>query len=145
MAIDFSKILSKQAAEIEKPKPMPIGLYLCNNPQLPKFIGVGKEETPCAEFSLIVLQAGDDVDQAELQAFGKWQGKSLRHRMFLTEASEYRTKEELCEKFDIEQADKTLGQIFNETVNKQVWVKVGQRPSQDGTEMYTNVEELVKV
>lgn len=143
MAIDFNKILTKQASAIEKPKPLPIGTYLCNNPQLPKFVGVGKNETPCAEFGLVVLSAGEDVDTDDLATFGKYQGKSIRHRIFLTEATEFRAKEELIEKFGIEEGDKTLGQLFNETINKQVYVKIKHRPSDDGTEMYSEVEELL--
>jgi hypothetical protein len=144
MAIDFNKILTKQASAIEKPKPLPVGLYLFNNPALPKFIGVGKNETPCAEFGLVLLQPGDDVDMEALTAYGNWKGKSVRHRMFLTENSEFRTKEELCEKFGLEEGDKTLGQLFNETINKQVWAKIKHRPSEDGTEMFHEIEELVK-
>lgn len=142
MAVDFSKILSKQAAALEKPKPLPVGTYLCNNPQLPKFIGVGKQETPCAEFGLVVLAPGDDVDAQALTDFGDWKGKNIRHRMFLTEATEWRTKEELKEAFGIEEGEKTLGQMFNETVNKQVYVTIKHRPNEDGTDLYMEVEKL---
>lgn len=143
MAIDFNKILTKQAATIEKPKPLPVGTYLTNNPQLPKFVGVGKNETPAAEFGLIILQPQDDVDMAALTEYGNWKGKSVRHRMFLTEASEYRTKEELCAAFALEEGDKTLGQLFNETINKQVLVKIKHRPSDDGSEMFHEVEAIL--
>ncbi len=145
MAIDFNKILTKQASAIEKPKPLPVGTYLCNNPQLPKFIGIGKNETPAAQFQLVVLQPGDDVDMEQLKEFGEYKGKNVRHNMFLSEAAEYRTKEELCTAFAIEEGDKTLGQLFNETVNKQVYVKIKHRPSDDGTEMYSEVEALLPV
>ena len=142
MAVDFSKNLSKQAAALEKPKPLPVGTYLCNNPQLPKFIVVGKQETPCAEFGLVVLAPGDDGDAQALADFGDWKGKNIRHRKFLTEATEYRTKEELKEAFGIEEGEKTLGQMFNETVNKQVYVTIKHRPNDDGTDLYMEVEKL---
>jgi hypothetical protein len=142
MAVDFSKILQKQAAEIEKPIPLPVGTYLCNNPALPKFIELGQNKTPCAEFGLVALQPGDDVDAAQLAAVPNWKGKSIRHRMFLTEDSAFRTKEELVNVFGLEEGDKTLGQLFNETVSKQVWVTIKHRPSDDGTQMYVEVEKL---
>lgn len=145
MAIDFNAILSKQAATIEKPKPLPVGMYLCNNPQLPKFEGIGKKETPGANFGLVVLQPGDDVDQDQLREYGQYQGKNLRYTMWLTENSEYRTKEELCKAFGLEEGDKTLGQLFNETISKQVYAVVTHRPSEDGTEMYHEVSELKPV
>lgn len=145
MAVDFSKILGKQAAAIEKPKVKPVGTYLCNNPQLPKFIAMGKAESPCAEFGLVVLAPQEDVDAEALQEFGEVRGKSIRHRMFLTEASEWRTKEELANSFVIDQEDKTLGQMFNETINKQVLVTIKHRPSDDGQTMYEEVEKLAAV
>ncbi len=145
MAVDFSKILQKQAEEIEKPKPMPIGSYICTNPKLPDFKGVGKNETPCAEFGLVVIAPSDDVDPEDLRAYGDIKGKTIRHRMFLTEGTEYRTKEELVNAFGVEEAGKNLGQMFNETINKQVLVTVKHRPSEDGTDIFMEVEKLSAV
>lgn len=144
MAVDFSKILQKQASEIEKPKPLPIGTYLCVNPKLPEFKGVGKNETPCAEFSLTIM-APVEVDADDLTAYGEVKGKSIRHRMFLTEGTEYRTKEELVNAFGLDEAGKNLGQLFNETINGQVLVTIKHRPSEDGTEIYHEVEGLAAV
>lgn len=144
MAVDFSKILQKQATEIEKPKPLPIGTYLCVNPKLPEFKGVGKNETPCAEFSLTIM-APVEVDADDLAAYGEVKGKSIRHRMFLTEGTEYRTKEELVNAFGLDEAGKNLGQLFNETINGQVLVTIKHRPSEDGTEIYHEVEGLAAV
>ena len=145
MAVDFSKILQKQATEIEKPKPLPNGSYVAVNQKLPDFKGVGKNETPAAEFALVVLAPMDDVDPEHLAAYGDVKGKSVRHRMFLTEGTEYRTKEELVNAFGIEEAGKNLGQMFNETINKQVIVKIRHRPNDDGTDIYAEVESLAAV
>jgi len=145
MAVDFSKILSKQAEAIEKPKPLPIGTYICVNQALPTFTGVGKNETPCAEFSLKVIAPTEDVDTAELATYGEYKGKSIRHRMFLTEGTEFRTKEELVNAFGVSEAGKNLGQMFNETINKQVMVTIKHRPSDNGEDMFAEVEKLAAV
>lgn len=142
MAVNFQAILGKQASEIEKPKPLPVGSYLCNNPKTPEFKGIGKDDTPCAEFGLVVLAPTEDVDPADLQAFGDVRGKVIRHRMFLTEKSEYRTKEELIKVFGLDEASKTLGQLFNETVNRQLIVTIKHTPTQDGTDVFAEVEAL---
>jgi len=144
MAVDFSKILQKQATEIEKPKPLPIGTYLTVNQKLPEFKGVGKNDTPCAEFGLVIV-APVEVDQDALAAYGEVKGKNIRHRMFLTEGTEYRTKEELVNAFGLDEAGKNLGQLFNETINKQVLVTIKHRPSDDGTEIFHEVEALAAV
>lgn len=145
MTVDFSKILGKQTQEIEKPKPLPMGTYVCNNPALPRFIELGQNKTPCAQFNLTVIAPGDDIDAEQLSEYGEWKGKSIRHNMFLTEDSLFRTKEELCNAFTIEEEGKTLGQVFNETVNRQVLVTLTHRPSDDGTTMYVQVEKLAAV
>lgn len=142
MAIDFSKILGKQATAIEKPKPKPEGTYVCNNPKLPDFKGVGKNETPCAEFNLVILAPGEDVSADAIATYGEVRGKTIRHRMFLTEGTEWRTKEELKNAFGIEEEGKNLGQMFGETVNRQVIVKLRHRPSEDGQDIYDEVESI---
>jgi hypothetical protein len=143
VAIDFSKILSKQAAAIEQPKPFPEGTYLVNNPKLPDFKGIGKNESAAAQFGFIILAPGDDVDMTELNKIENWKGRTKRHNMFLTEASEYRTKEELIRVFNLEEGDKTLGQLFNETVNKQCYIKIKHIPREDGTGMIDQIDELL--
>ena len=62
--------------------------------------------------------------------------------MFLTDKSEYRTKEELVKVFNIDEGDKTLGQLFNETINRQLMVTVKHTPTQDGTDVFAEVEAL---
>lgn len=146
MTIDFSKILQKQASAIEKPKPLPVGHYVVNNPQLPKFQGIGKNDTPAATFNLVIISPLDDVDQADLQAYGEYKGKSLRTNMFLTENSEFRTKEELLNVFGLEDdGTKTLGQLFNETIGRQCVVEIEHIPTSDGTDIIHQVKKLSAV
>ena len=143
--VDFSKILSKQAETIEKPKPLPIGTFIFLNTALPEFTGIGKKETPAAVFSLQLVAPTDDVDMDQLKAYGEWKGKKQRFVMYLSENAEYRTLEELENSFGIDKTGKTLGQMFNETVNKQVYGTIKHRPSDDGTEIYAEIEKLARV
>ena len=144
MAVDFSKLLSKQANAIEKPKPMPIGHYIAVNQKLPDFKGIGKNETPGAVFALVILAPTEDVDQDQLKEYGEIKGKSVNYTQWLSEASEFRAKEELKNAFDIEETGKTLGQMYNETINKQVLVEITHEPSQDGTEMFSRATAIAK-
>lgn len=143
--IDFSKILQKQATEIEKPKPLPIGTFVCSNPKLPDFKGIGQNQTPAAEFSFVVIAPTEDVDPEQLAAYGDFKGKTIRHRMFLSEAAEFRTKEEIVKVFNLDEAGKSLGQLFNETVNQQLLVTIKHTPTQDGTDVFAEVEALASV
>ncbi len=143
--VNFSAILQNQASAIEKPKPLPIGSYICTNPALPEFKELGQNKTPCAEFSLKVMASSDDVDPEQLAEFGDYKGKNVRHRMFLSENSLFRSKEELVKAFALEEEGKNLGQLFNETVNKQVLVTIKHTPTQDGTDIYAEVEGIAAV
>ena len=146
MAVDFSAILSKQTSDIKKPKPKPVGTYLCNNPQLPKFQGAGKNEHPVA----VILAPQDDVDAEELGAyqteFGEIRGKTLRHTHWLnSDGAMNHSKEELVNAWGIEEEGKSLGQMYNETINRQVLVTIKHRPSEDGTDMFEEIEKLAAV
>lgn len=149
-APDFKSILAKHGKDIQKLPPPPVGTYICNNPKLPEFKGLGKNSTPVAEFNFIVLQPDDDVDAQQLADFGgmeKLRGRKIRYRGFLTEESEGRTKEELFNAFkmgkNIEDIDDwTWGQIFNATLNKPVRVTIKHIPNDAGDGFYTEVEKL---
>ena len=141
MAVNFTEILVTHAEEIEKPKPLPIGSYLAINPKLPEFKGLGKNETPAAVFTVTINQPLDDVSPDDLKAYGDVKGKTQRFNRFLSDTAQFRTKEELCETFGIDETGKTLGQIFAETVNKPLIIVIAHRPSDDGTEIYAEVEK----
>lgn len=144
MAVDFSKILQKQATEIEKPKALPVGEYIAINQKLPEFKGIGKNETAGAIFALVIIAPTESVDPDEVQAYGEVKGKTVNYTQWLTEASEFRAKEELKNAFDIDETGKTLGQMYNETINKQVIVTIAHEPSQDGTEIFHRAVAIAK-
>ena len=79
--VDFSKILNTKTDEIKKPTPLPVGTYLCTNPQLPEFIESSQKGTPGAKFSFKVISATEDVDQDDLAAWqleqGDYAGKTV--------------------------------------------------------------------
>lgn len=144
-AVDFSKILSKQAEAIEKPKPLPVGEYIAANPKLPDFKAVGKQDTPAAEFTLTIIAPTESVDPDHIAEFGgisSIKGKTVRYTQWLSENAEFRAKEELKNAFGIDEDGKTLGQMYNETINKNVIVTITHVPSEDGTEIFARATAL---
>lgn len=133
MAVNFAAILGKQADTVEAPKNIPIGEYIAINQKLPEFKAIGQNETPGANFSLVILAATESVDPDQLKEFGDVKGKTIQHTMWLSENSEYYTIQELEKTFGIESTGKTIGQMFNETINKQVIVSIEHVPTKDGT------------
>lgn len=146
---NFQDILSKPAAQIEPPKPLPVGTYLCIIDGQPEFAKIGKDQTDCLNFKLKPMQALPDVDQTALQeslsAGQSLSDKSIRHRLFLTEASIWRLKQFLVDHLGIEEGSKTLGELIPEAQGRQVNVSLGHRVSDDGQQVFTEVKGTAKV
>lgn len=149
---NFQDILSKPAANIEPPKPLPVGTYLCIIDGQPEFAKIGKEQTDCLNFKLKPIQAQPDVDQTALQEALVVNGapsalgdKSIRHRLFITEASIWRLKQFLVDHLGIEQGTKSLGELIPESQGRQVLVTLGHRASDDGQQVFTEVKATAKV
>ena len=142
---DFASILSKPASAVERPKPMPVGTYLGLVQGPPEFTTIGKENTPIANFTLRYLRANDDVDSTQLADVGGLENKTIKHRYFLTEAAMYRLKEFLVDHLGIEEGNQTIGQLCSQAAGRQVYFTIGHRPSQDGTQIYSEIKSTAKV
>ena len=145
MSTNFTDILNKRADEIERPKPLPVGTYLGMVQGAPEFGNIGKENTAVANFTIRLLQANDDVDREALANVGGLDGKTVRHRFFLTDAAMYRLKEFLVNDLQIEEGTSTLGQLVSEAAGRQVYLTIKHRPSQDGSQIYHEVGSTAKV
>lgn len=140
MAFNFNEVLSKPAAQVEKPKPLPVGHYICiiDGPFKP---GETKDGKGLAEFRLKPLQPDADVDMSELAHSGGLGTRTLRHTLWLEEESQFRIKEfgTIC---GLDVDNMTLGQILTEVTGRQIKAKVKHVPSQDGSQIYANVESV---
>lgn len=84
MSLSFSSILEKRTSEIERPPLAPLGYYRMQVEKydISQFTSRAGEEFDRVEFTVIVLEPTDDVDEDELQEFydskGKIKGVKLR-------------------------------------------------------------------
>lgn len=131
----FGAILDTPASDVEKPKPLPQGFYFTTLVGLPKFDKSSKKQTEYVEFTHKIIQAGEDVDQEELQAMGGIENKTLKSTFYLTENSVWRLKEFLIA-CGIEEGTNSLRQMIESTPNCQVGVHVKHEPSGDGTSVF---------
>ena len=143
---DFQDILNKPVGDIERPKPYPVGSYVAIVEGLPKFEKVGENQTNCADFTLKLLQPGEDVDKLALMET-PINGKSIRHRVFLTEDSLWRAKKFLVDdlQIDDEGGRKSLTQLLNEAPGRQVMITIRHRPAKDGSVVYSEIAQTAKV
>lgn len=143
---NLTDILNRPTTNIEPPKPLPPGTYLCIVDGQPEIAKIGKNNTDCVNFSLKVIQAQPDVDQEALaNALGTsaLSDKKIRHRLFLTDESLWRMKQFLVDHLGL--PDATIGQLLPESMGKQVLVNIGHRPNEDGTQVFTEVKSTAKV
>lgn len=136
MALDFSKLLSKPADDIEKPKPLPAGTY---NGSVAKyeFAESKEKKTPFVRFMLSVSSAGPDIEPESIEGIDLSK-KQLRRDFYLTDDAMYRLKEFL-ESLGISSPGRAIGEMIPEALNCGVIIEVTQRSSQDGSEIYNDV------
>lgn len=135
---NFGSILDQQSSEIQKPKPLPVGTYICVVQGLPKMDKTSKKQTEYVEFTLGILGAGEDVDTEALEEAGGFQGKTVRDTYYLTETAIWRLKKFLDD-CGIDEDDMSLRQRIDQAPGCQVAVTIKHQASEDGTSVYANV------
>jgi len=138
MAETFTSILDRQSSEIERPKPLPVGTYLCIVKGLPRYDKSSKKQTDFVEFNLEIQSAEEDVDADAIEAFkGGVVGKSVKDTYYLTEEAAFRVKDFL-EHCGVED-EGTLRSRIEQTPGCQLKVFIKHEPSQDGQTMFARI------
>ena len=125
MAANFTDILNKPAESIEKPKPLPVGTYLCivNGPHKQREIN----DKPVIDIVYKTVQAQPDVDAEQLAASGGV-GKMVSQTFFLTnndgQVTDWPILNFLENSLGIEKTGKSLSQMLSEIPGKQVLVTI---------------------
>lgn len=140
----FSSILDESPEEVLRPKPLPVGTYLCRVSGPVKYDKSQKKGTEFSEFTLIPIDALDDVDSDELAEAGGIDGKTLRNTFYHTEDAIYRL-DEFHEHCGIDLSDGNSRRARNdEVINAEVLAVVKHTPSDDGSRVYTNIARTAK-
>lgn len=145
-AVNFQDILNRPMDDIEAPVPLPPGTYLCIIDGQPVIAKLGKNETPAATFNLKFMQPGQDVSQQAL--IDALKGKTLpdrtiKHTFWITEDAAWRLKQFLKDHLGIEATN--LAEALNQSMGRQIYVNIGHRASDDGSQIYMDVKSTAKV
>ena len=139
---NFASILDEAPTEINRPKPLPEGTYLCVVKGLPRYDKSSKKQTDFVEFTHKLLSTGDDVDEDDLKAFlgdRKLADIQIKNTYYITEGAVWRLKEFL-EHCGIDQDDiESLRAGVEETPGKQVGIFINHEASQDGTSVFARI------
>lgn len=145
MSANFSDVLNKKLDTIEKPKPLPIGTYYALINGAPEIKPRGQNNTLSAEFKFKILQPDEDVNADDLEAAGGLKKeREMRFTLWLTEDALWRAKQ-FVENCGVDDTNMSLSQALQSCVGCQVKVKVKHVPSQDGQELYANIDKIIKV
>lgn len=136
---NFASILDEAPTEIERPKPLPVGTYVCVVAGQPVYDKSSKKSTPFVQFTLRPIAAGEDVDADELAEMGGFDGKTIRATYYLTEDAVFRLDEfhQHCG-IDITNAA-SRRQRNEEVVNAQVNAVIRHRMSEDGQQVFAEL------
>lgn len=136
----FEDILNTPVSSVEKPKPRPVGTYVGIIAKPPTIEKVGKNETLAAKFEAKLVSPGPDVDADALRESGGIGERPVRFNMFLTKDALWRLKEFLGALGLDTEGSESIGQLLPQTVGRQAYFKIKHRPSQDGTELYEELD-----
>src|SRR5215469_10377683 len=124
----FSDILDREMGDsVDRPKPLPVGSYVCIVKGLPEQGESEKKKTPFVEFTLQVIQAGPDVDEEALQEFlarkdgsvKSLQEQTIRATFYTTEDALWRLQKFLLEDLKIE-GNRKISLMINDSPGRQV-------------------------
>lgn len=142
---NFASLLDAAPTEVDRPKPLPVGSYVCVVKGLPKYDVSTKKKTPYIQFNLQPVQAMDDVDQEALEAMGGFANKTIRATFYETEDSIYRL-DEFHENCGLELDPKVSRRRRNElAVNCQVIAYMKHTPTEDGKSTYAELGSTAPV
>jgi len=141
---DFTSVLDMSPDEIERPKPLPPGDYIATINSYVRDKS-SQSETPFIEFLTTPVEALESVDEDWLKeamtridgSMKKLSDFTIRIRFYDTPDAAYRLKEFLLDDVQLEQGDKSIGQLVEDAINAQVTVSV-KHASRDGR-VFVNV------
>lgn len=153
MTLNFNETLNKRMDEIERPPLMPIGTYKFAVKRIPSIETIGEGKWDVLDFQLQAVEvAGDDVDPADLQAYGGLgPHATMRHRFMFNKEdeaafkrSEFNLKRFLEDHLRVEGAN--MKEALNNSVNATCLGVVKWRADKNDPEvMYAEISRTAPV
>ncbi len=141
---NFASILDEAPSEVERPKPLPVGTYLCRVQGTPIYDKTTKKGTDFVQFTLKPIAAEEDVDEDDLEAVGGLDNKTLRLKFYLTEDAKFRL-DDFHEHCGLDLSEPASRRTRNdEVINSEVRALVKHNPSNDGQTVYAEIARTLK-
>lgn len=147
-APSFESILDTPAAEVERPKPLPIGTYTGIVKGLYEEGTSSQKKTPFVQFTIALTSAGEDVDADELEEIGGITDKFLKNNstcFYLTPDALWRLTDFLESACKIDLSDKTVRQALGDTPNTEVRLVIIHEANQSGDQKFASVKKFLPI
>jgi hypothetical protein len=138
----FASILDTRSGDIERPKPLPAGSYIClvvGQPRSDK----ASTGTEFLEFTFKILQPLEDVDEDAFKEM-KGIGKTFTNRYYVTEEAKWRLKAFLDD-CAVGDDDMSLAERIAEINGSKVIATLGHTSTQDGSGVFARVRSTAPV
>lgn len=141
--MSYKDLLKARPADIIPPKPIPPGPFKVKI-HSHEFGTAGEKKTECVNFSLRLLEPGDEVDPDLLEAARDDLVKAKpKYRIFITEDSLWVLKGFLTDVLKIPEAD-SLEEMMPQTTGKEFIAVFTQQPSnRDKDQMVSFIEKVL--
>src|SRR6266700_3967331 len=149
----FESILDMPAADVERPKPLPVGIYDAIVQGLYEEGVSSQKRTPFVKFAFAIQSANEDVDEDDLTAYLTAKDGSVKALggvviknnstvFYTTPDSMFRLTDFLTD-CGIDQEGKTVRQCLSETPNCSIKIVIGHIASQDGEQIFAEVKKTM--
>jgi hypothetical protein len=135
---NFNGLLSKRAAEVERPKNIPVGTWWMTVSKF-EFGESAQKKTPFVRFIFNLTAPGEDVEVGDYD----FNGKTYRETFYITEGSLFRLTDFL--KILGLPEDESIEDLIPLAVGNSIQASVGERPSDPDPvtgeiKMYTEIK-----
>lgn len=142
MSLKAQALLSKRTTEVERPKPLPEGTYTGIIEK--REFGETKNKDSNLKFTISQIQPGDDVNQDEIGSFD-FSKRKTSTTFLITDTALYRLSEFLSKLEGGADGSRSLSELIEDAVQKEVTFSISHRMSQDGSAVYEQVDQLAFV
>jgi hypothetical protein len=150
----FESILDTPADDVERPKPLPVGIYDAIIQGLYEEGVSSQKKTPFVQFAFAITSAGEDVDEDELLEWATSKDGTVKQlggtvlknnstKFYTTPDSLFRLTDFLEKVCGIELEGKKIRQALSETPNCSVRLEIGHVASQDGEQIFAEVKKFL--
>jgi hypothetical protein len=144
--VNFAELLNKRTEEAQRPKPYPVGTYICQIKSHKLQEAVGPNKTPACTFVVAPVQAGPDVDKVVLEEMGGIGTRDINLTYWVTGDALWRLSDFLT-KLGMNTAGRTFLELLPETTGLVFQATVSLRPSnkQGDDTIYNDITEVSQI